>query len=157
MLRPIQLLLVGCVAFVGCGGTPGPTLYEVSGRLTKGGQPLSNVSVTFSPVDSSLPSSAGVTDNEGKFTLQTQTGESGAVAGSHKVILGVATSTGTFDPARELAAREGQQTPGQRNSLPTGAAPELPFPSDYTSGDTTPKQVEVTAGSDNQIEIDISE
>lgn len=73
------------VIFSGCGEES--PLVNVSGKVTLGGKPLVGAAVTFQPVseDQEAPSSFGKTDEEGKYTLETATGETGAIPGPHTV------------------------------------------------------------------------
>lgn len=74
-----------------CGGCDSGSKYPaVTGLVTYDGTPLSKIRVVFNPIpvgNSAVPGpySTGVTDQEGKFTLETRDGDGGAVAGSHKV------------------------------------------------------------------------
>jgi hypothetical protein len=93
------LFCLALVSIVGCGGGSGPALYTVTGTVTKGGQPVAGATVTFNPVDGG-PSSAGRTNDEGKFALVSQMGKAGAVAGTHKATVAkaqVSTTSGEFD------------------------------------------------------------
>lgn len=77
-----------CLTLSGCGGSD-LDLVPVSGVVTLDGQPLENASVTFAPItDASIaPTSTGRTDKDGRFTLSTIQGESGAIVAEHKVII----------------------------------------------------------------------
>ena len=73
---------------VGCGGDF--PVAPVSGVVTLDGEALPNASLFFQPQrsgDSPIvgPPSFGVTDDEGRFTLITTGGDSGAVVGRHVV------------------------------------------------------------------------
>lgn len=71
---------------VGCGGGAGsdqPDLGTVTGVVTMDGEPLPNVSVTFTPAEG-RPSN-GVTDEAGKYELGYLRDTKGAVIGSHQV------------------------------------------------------------------------
>jgi hypothetical protein len=98
--QPKNLLLVsiaaGLIATAGCGGSP--SMVPVSGTITLNGKPLKGAQVTFTPVpEPGSPeiglSSHGETDDSGKFTLSTIDGQTGAVAGKHKVILSTLEAT----------------------------------------------------------------
>lgn len=93
--------LVCCTAFAGCGGggDDGPTLYRVSGTVSHQGQPLKNIVLKFSPPDGTSFSS-GMSDEQGKFTLQYTMNEAGAVAGENVVYVEYVPST----PEEESAA-----------------------------------------------------
>lgn len=84
-------LAVGsCLLLAGCSDAPSSRLVPISGVVTMDGQPLAGALVEFEPVpgragDPSFnPSSAGTTDDEGRFRLDTPFG-SGAVPGEHLV------------------------------------------------------------------------
>ena len=73
----------------GCGGG---NFGPVSGTVTYKGKPVSKLRVVFSPVPigdnhSVAPFSMGVTDDEGKFTLETRYGDPGAFIGQHTMSL----------------------------------------------------------------------
>jgi hypothetical protein len=78
-----------CALLAGCGDGQS-RLVPVSGIVTRDGKPLARALVEFEPVpgragDPSFnPSSAGTTDEEGRFRLDTRFG-SGAVVGEHAV------------------------------------------------------------------------
>jgi hypothetical protein len=62
----------------------------VEGTLKIKGEPAANVMVNFMPDKSSgpnCPTSSGITDEEGKFTLATTDGRDGAVVGTGRVTL----------------------------------------------------------------------
>ena len=87
MVRLCFLLLFSLPFVIGCGkGSHAP----VSGIVTVNGTPTANVRVVFAPMatkDStdSGPPSVGVTDETGRYELETRDGSSGAVVGTHKV------------------------------------------------------------------------
>ena len=73
---------------VGCGSEF--PLADVSGVVTLDGEPLSNATVFFQPVQSSSnpvvgPPSIGVTDESGRYSVSTHKLGSGAVVGTHEV------------------------------------------------------------------------
>ncbi|MDY3553301.1 DUF4198 domain-containing protein [Gemmata sp. JC717] len=91
MFRRLALLTVGVVttAFTACQGQQFP-MVPVEGVVLKDGKPLDNVKVEFHPDRESGvvgPRSIGLTDASGRFRLQTDAGEDGAVVGAHRVIL----------------------------------------------------------------------
>jgi len=84
----------------GCGSGK---IAPVSGRITLNGKPLAKASVTFAPVGSKEkqepgPSSAGMTDADGRYTL-TLIGQDGrgAVIGKHKVRIALQSEADTAD------------------------------------------------------------
>lgn len=79
----ISFTFLLCLAVtVGC-GEGGPSLGQVSGKVTLDGKPLSNAIVSFVPEDGRRASSATTNDN-GEYTLA-YISEAGAVVGTHKV------------------------------------------------------------------------
>lgn len=75
------------VAATGCGGQ---NFQAVSGKVTFDGKPLANAEVVFAPMETEQngnpgPASFGVTDENGNFSLATQTGIQGAIVTRHRV------------------------------------------------------------------------
>ena len=88
--RPMQSLACGIllVFYVAGCGPAGPDVVEVSGRITKGGRPVSNVVVQFYP-DKGRPSAAR-TDDDGHYELEfSEDIPKGAMPGKHRVSLHV--------------------------------------------------------------------
>ena len=82
-------LLAGLLVWaVGCGSSK---IAPVSGRVTMGDKPLVNATVIFQPISDEKnpgPGSQGKTDREGRFTLQTMTGnQKGAIIGKHRIMI----------------------------------------------------------------------
>jgi len=86
------------IACIGCGGGSKYDMASVSGTVTLDGKPLGNATVLFSPVASggsdAGPSSTGVTDATGRYTLKSGEGVEGAVVGKHQVRITTVTDTG---------------------------------------------------------------
>jgi hypothetical protein len=79
-LAALLVLVPGC----------GSRFAAVSGKVTLNGQPLANATVSFQPVappgsKDPGPGSQAKTNEKGEFTLQTSTGQNGAVVGTHRV------------------------------------------------------------------------
>src|SRR4051794_4970198 len=88
-VRPWLVFLYAAALAAGCSG---PKLVPVSGQVTLNGRPLKNVRVEFHPdpdQGASGPSSSGVTDDDGRFTLicPARANAPGAVVGHHRVVL----------------------------------------------------------------------
>ena len=136
--------VLSVAALIGCGQS-GPAVHAVSGTVTVGGKPVQNVQVTFMPTDPSRPVASGNVAADGRYVLTSgATNKRGAVAGAYKVVL----SQLDGSSQQELEAR---YTSG------TGGPPPVPkaaFPDEYKSVETSPKQVDVAAGS-NTINIEI--
>ena len=85
---------LGCLSFAlllaggGC-GKHAPALNEsVEGTAKIDGTPLAGVTVHFVPDGQvSLPTSSGVTDEQGHFKLQCENGKPGALVGKHHVVV----------------------------------------------------------------------
>src|SRR5262245_52264679 len=93
-------LLALTAAVEGCQRGPTWNLAPVEGTLTKNGQPLPHMEVTFYPdLDAGVegPRSTAVTDEAGHYRLRTHNGDEGAIVGKHRVVL------------RDLEARNGRK------------------------------------------------
>lgn len=148
------LLTMVAVLSAGCGSS-GPALYPVTGTLTKGGQPVAGATVTFNPVEPG-PSSAGRTNDEGKFVLLSQTGKAGAIAGVHKVIVQAApavNTSGDFDmsnPAFQEAMmkqRSSANDPKNKGQIKEEGAAALP--AEYGDPQSTPLEYTVQASAND--------
>jgi hypothetical protein len=94
----VSLLLVCC----GCGEKSYP-LAKVSGKITKGGQPVPGASILFQPMATSAdgsagPGSFGISDAEGRYELKTyKLKTEGAVVGRHRVTINLPLPPGIPD------------------------------------------------------------
>ncbi len=147
MYRSLSVLgcLVGVAALVVASGcTPsGPATVLVSGKLTIGGQPANDVTITLTPIDSTLVTASGPVTN-GTFKLYSGVeGKEGAMPGKYKV--GLAAVSSAADASAMYSGTAGGGPP------PT---PTAPFPARYTSAGTSDKEVEVPKGG-GELVIDI--
>jgi hypothetical protein len=78
-IRPLGLLAVGLLA-VGCGQEK---FAEVTGKATRGGKPVPNLVINFTP-EKGLRSVA-LTDQNGAFKMVHSSGRHGVLVGPHKV------------------------------------------------------------------------
>ena len=78
----IGLVAALAITAAGCGRGDKLLMADAAGTVTYNGDPLEGATVVFAP-DSGLPAT-GVTDADGRFTLNTR-GEPGAVVGPGKV------------------------------------------------------------------------
>src|SRR5690606_27047316 len=90
ILKSSSFGLAASVLLVGCGGTDGPPLGSVSGRVTLDGQPLANAVVQFQPTGADGTYSAGRTDEDGYYQLRYTRDRYGALIGSHRVSVSTA-------------------------------------------------------------------
>ena len=148
------LALIGIGFLAGCGDA-GPALSSVSGKVTKGGKPLANINVTFTPT-SGGPASAGRTDSDGRFALICQNGRAGAVQGKHKVLLQLVQETAVDSNADPKAAMEAYMKmrggSGKKNVAPSNDPTGGAFPKEYTNINSTPLSYDVVA-SGNEFDI----
>lgn len=72
-MKPLQIVLLMSLALLltGC-GKGDPDLTPVSGVVTKNGEPVNRAQVRFVPIDGELSEfiGAGITDDDGKFTIK---------------------------------------------------------------------------------------
>ncbi len=141
-------LMLGCALMLvlGC-GPGGPATIPVTGKVTKGGVGIANVTVSLVSPTNTADAAAGTTDSTGAFTVSYGVVASGSVAkkgappGKYKVVL---TGGGTAPVA------------GDANNKPTGygaggktnAAPVLdtPYDTKWSNYETSPMEVEVKSG-----------
>jgi hypothetical protein len=153
--RVVLAVLVCCMLVFtgGCDSSSGPKVHPVNGKLTIGGKPPSGVTITFHPVDASGEAASGRVDEQGNFKLYSgNQGREGAAAGKYKVVL-TQTSAGTESGNYMKAEKKS----GARSSSSGPGVPGMPaatFPKEYMSATTSPKEVEVTSGT-NEITIEI--
>jgi hypothetical protein len=94
------------IASLGCSASDKPELSEVTGTLTKNGQPFANALVEFYP-EANAGASYGTTDEQGNFKLNYTTGDPGAAAGKHVVnVIGGHVTGGAGATANKTAASE---------------------------------------------------
>ena len=76
--------LASLLPVIGCGGGEGPERIAVSGEVRRGGQPLTNASISYLPDAGHAGPAAttGIIDGQYRFTTQT-----GPVAGPHRVVI----------------------------------------------------------------------
>lgn len=86
MIRGLLVGLVACAA-AGCGSNVAP----VAGKVTLDGAPLVGAVVVFQPDTEAVhpgPGSSGLTDDQGRYSLQLMNGSgTGAIIGKHKVTI----------------------------------------------------------------------
>lgn len=76
-------LILSVSLLTGCGDS-GPDMAPVTGVVTLDGAPVENAAVMFVPEAGGRPAT-GLTDAEGKFSLETLKPGDGALVGKHKV------------------------------------------------------------------------
>lgn len=135
--RRIAVLLCSLLTAAGC-GKPAGSLADVSGAVKFEGKPVAGVVVTFYPVvapgEPRQVYSRGSTDASGKYTLTTEDGKPGAIAGKHKVVV-----SWPVRPGHEVAKNP----------------PPFAIPLRYTVVAETPLEKQVADGP-NTIDIDLT-
>jgi hypothetical protein len=147
-MRRCLVLLVLVVPTLGCERQP--EFAVVEGRITRNGRPVANIEVAFYADENTRgPRTAGTTDAEGRYRLQTEAGQAGAVIGHYRVCLL------DRDPALVLSANKQVLTQAQKSKLPSEVAANLAVPAkppasrvpdEYTRPWETPLRAEVNSG-----------
>ncbi len=147
--------ILGCLAVLsflvvtagcGAGGPPAAKLYSVSGKVTVAGKPIADCNIQFVAVGKE-GYFGGKIGADGTYTLVAPDGRSGAEVGKYKVVLQQAP-----EAAMKAMQAGGMGPPGSGG--PGGGGSNLPFPAEYSSVETSQKEVEVKAES-NTINIEI--
>jgi len=90
-LSRVLLLALGLALMAGgCRRGPAFTFAPVEGTITKNGQPLPNVEVVFigdPNAGTRGPRASALTDENGRYRLRGDRGETGAVPGKHRVCI----------------------------------------------------------------------
>lgn len=129
----VVCLLLLAISAAGC--NQGPRLAPVSGVVLLDGKPVEAASVLFTPEAGGRPAD-GVTDKEGKFTLQTFEPGDGAVIGKHKVAITGMRMTGVQATSDGLSGE-----------VDTSKVREVWFvPKKYSQPDSSGIEVEVKRG-----------
>lgn len=107
MLRMPCFALLGAIAIVGCSKGPSVQTYPVTGTVTYNGKPVAGATVIYATgKDADAQRSTGITDEGGKFSLNTFISSKellrGAVPGEYKVAIIKLTAT-----AQQAAASGG--------------------------------------------------
>lgn len=137
---PFRVLAVGfAVLLFGCGASapPGPTIYPVKGKLTKGGQPLKGVTVGLYPAGGASAKGtpgSGLTDDSGAFEIRSS-GGLGVSEGSYKLVLSAP------PPMIDYANQKGPPKP------------TVDLPKNLTSDKTSDRIVEVKASGENVVDV----
>ena len=140
LVSGLSLVIAGC----GAGGPAPAKLFPVTGKVTVGGKPLADCVVQFVAVGrpGGFTSKIGT---DGTYTLaDMKDGRPGAEVGKYKIVF-------QNDPQ---AAMKAMQSGAMTGPATGGGGPAAPFPDEYKQADTSPKEVEVTSGS-NTINIEI--
>jgi hypothetical protein len=131
----------------GCGS--GPRYVPVSGTLKLNGEPYKDAVVTFQPMATGNNvnpgrGSSSYTDENGRFQLKTDDGQSGAVPGKHRIrIMTKGDDMALFDPEK-----------GSPDDLPAGRKMKIdPIPRSWNVD--SDKEFEVPATGTDKADFDI--
>ncbi|MHC2069783.1 DUF4198 domain-containing protein [Bremerella sp. T1] len=100
MKSSVTLVLLAAIAILGCSSGTSSDLGQVNGQVMLDGKPLPNAQVQFQPTQGRP--SYGLTDSDGKFTLQYTGSATGALIGNHTVSFTTAISQDDGKVAPEL-------------------------------------------------------
>lgn len=144
MSKSLLLGLALAIGLSGCGpSAPAPAkLFPVKGRVTLNGAPLTGCTLILIPVKASPgvdDGYSGTLNDKGEFELASMKGKAGAAAGKYKVTFSVAVADPNSEASRQ-AAMEAMKSGGR----PPEVAKEPPFPKEYNSFTTSPKEVEIS-------------
>lgn len=115
-------------------------IVPVEGTVTSGGKPLGNIEVAFYAYgDTRAPRISAVTDSNGRYQLQSDTGQEGTVAGNYKVCL----YDRNVSPKGFGGTRSGKSKKAE--AKPAGTVVSR-ISEKYNRLDQTPLQVEVRPG-----------
>jgi hypothetical protein len=137
-----------CLLIAGCGG--GPKYVKVSGVVKLNGQPYKNAVVTFQPMSTGNDpnpgrGSSGITDENGRYELKTDEGQSGAAVGKHRVRIVTKYEGGTIDPQ---VGSPDRVDPRERNRIH-----REPIPAEWHSNSNV--EFEVPPGGTDHADFDI--
>ena len=162
----VTLLAAGmlCGCNTGSSGT-----VPVTGKITKGGQPVPGAAVSFIATAADGKPAAGFTDESGVYKLTTFVNGDGALPGSYKVTVtkfpgaapapaGGAASGGDATQADIDAAYKAAEQQGgmDRTSKQTQSATNE-LPAKYASPDTSGLTAEVKSGGNNTFDFDVTQ
>lgn len=129
---------VPLIAVLGCGG--GPSLVEVTGKVSYHGKPVSKANVVLQPQEG--PPAMGVSDEQGKFSLATR-GRPGAAAGPGTVAITALQEVKSIPPGNEYP--EGLSV---TRSL---------IPAKYALVASSPLKVEVASSGVNHFDLELTD
>jgi hypothetical protein len=118
-----------------------PEVHPVSGVVMFNGERLAEAQVFFRPMGGGKPA-YGVTDQKGRFELQTFEPEDGAVEGTHQVSV------------RKVELLEPEQPVNPEGELPPLREKSL-IPRRYSDFETSGLQAQVTEGGENSFTFEL--
>jgi hypothetical protein len=161
----LWLCLVGGVlasgVLAGCGSGGASGALPVSGKVTKGGQPVAGAAVTFQPTASDGKAASGTTDDTGTYKLTTLVNGDGALPGSYKVTItkfpadaapttpeaGKEAKAADVDAVYKAMQAQGKYGPGSQDA--NSAATKNELNDKYSKAESSGLTAEVKSGSTN--------
>ncbi|HVW00267.1 MAG TPA: hypothetical protein VHB77_08005 [Planctomycetaceae bacterium] len=152
-------LLLSALLLGGCGRSREgqQQVFKVSGKITMGGGPVANATVSYSP-KGTQPVAIGRTGPDGIYTLTTYDPGDGAAAGEFAVLVFKNLSA----PSSSAPTGHDPNNPGNFDSsqMHAGAgaqsqAEEAGLPAKYSRADSTDLQAVVKPGGENQFDFDL--
>lgn len=140
-LKKALIATVLCVSVIGCGGSDGPELVPVSGKVFLDGQPVAGALIRFVPADG--PSSGGETNEQGEFSLIGPGSQPGAIVGTHTVTVGC-----PYNPG------QGSSPDGSTEAPSEGAGCSLPLK--YSDVSTSEVSATVPEEGDSDLVIQLT-
>lgn len=108
----LGLAMVLPALVIGCGGSGGPEMATVTGKVTYQGKPLTKGTISFISTDPSRSNANSVIGPDGSYSLQTTNPGDGAVVGEYKVIVS------DVDPNSLNTAAPGEPVKKQERLIP---------------------------------------
>ncbi len=132
------------VAISGCGPVVQEAkLFPVKGRVTLNGSPLGGCTLVLVSITADAGADDAYTGNlndKGEFELASLKGKAGAAAGKYKVTFQMPAAEDVNSEASRQAAMKAMMSGAGKPPEPKKA----PFPDEYKSFETSPKEVEIT-------------
>lgn len=141
--------VVGCLSVLGCAGSSSAIKTDkVEGTVFLGDVPLAGASVTFYPNSSGALPSYAMTEANGRYQLQTQTGAPGAgtVPGDYLV---------TISKMEAVPTGKKEYSDSDQKMIDVMAAKEM-LPLEYTDKAKTSLKATVVAGQKNTFDFRIA-
>ena len=150
------LVLSGC--FGGGSGKDKQKVYSVSGKITMGGAPVPEATVTYAP-EGTQPVAMGRTNSDGEYRLTTYSANDGAAAGDYTVLVmkTAVSAESVSDQAIHEAIMSGKSVPGSNHAGgKSGGDSGALLPDVYGSQGSSPLKACVTAGGENKFDFELA-